>query len=162
MKLSCVRYMLLLVPRSVVCPLCEGLCSFPRWQHLAVCSIGSGVPVQSVRVPFQPFSLMLFPVWHLSIVINGRASSDRSPGPMLVWVRVGLSYVMLLYVFVTLCVCMMHDVCIMLGSSLVFLAFFLLYVDKKKKKGYHVYFITTKVLQWLSVHTGPHLSASQR
>ena len=55
MKLSCVRYMLLLVPRSIMCPLCEGPCSFLQWQHLAVCSMGSRVPVQSVRVPLQPF-----------------------------------------------------------------------------------------------------------
>ena len=44
-KLSCVRYMLLLVPRSVVGPLCEGPCSFPWWQRLAVCSVGSRVSV---------------------------------------------------------------------------------------------------------------------
>ena len=126
MKLSCVRYMLLLVPRSVMCPLCEGPCSFPWWQHLAVCSMGSRVPVQSVRVPLQPFSLMLFLVWHLSIVIDRRTSSDQSPGPMFVWVRLGLSYVMSSYVFFTSCVCMTHDVCIMFGSSLVFLAFFII------------------------------------
>ena len=55
MKLSCVRYMLLLIPRSIMCALCEGPCSFPQWQCLAVCSMGSGVPVQSVRVPLQLF-----------------------------------------------------------------------------------------------------------
>ena len=141
MKLSCVRYMLLLIPRSVVCPLCEGLCLFPWWQHLAVCSMGSGVPVQSVRVPLQPFSLVLCPVWHLLIIIDGHASSDRLLGLILMWVDMGPSYVVSLYVFVTSCVCMTHDVCVVLGSSLVFLAF-LLYVDRKKK-GYHVYFIIT-------------------
>ena len=51
-------------------------------------------------------------VWHLLIVIDGRASSDWSLGPMLVWVRLG-------------------DVCIVLGLSLVFLVF--LYVDRKKR-----------------------------
>ena len=63
------------------------------------------------------------------------ASSDQSLGPMLMWAHPGLSYVLSLYVFITSCVCMMHDVCVVLGSSLVFLAFFLLYVDRKKKKG---------------------------
>ena len=86
--------------------------------------MGSRVPVQSVRVPLQPFSLMSFPVWCLSIIINGRASSDRSLGLMLVWVHPGLSYVLSSYVFVTSCVCVTHNVCIVLGSSLVFLAFF--------------------------------------
>ena len=79
-----------------MCPLCEGLCLFPQWQRLAVYSVGSGGPVQSVRVPLQLFPLMLFLVWHLSIVINGHASSDWLPGQMLVWVRLG-------------------DVCVMLG-----------------------------------------------
>ena len=115
-----------------MCPLCEGLCSFLRWQHLAVCSMGSGVPVQSVRVPLQPVSLVLFPVWRLSIIIDRCTSSDWSLGLMLVCVHLGLFYVMSLYVFITSCVCMTHDVCVMLGSSLVFLAF-LLYVDRKKK-----------------------------
>ena len=61
---------------------------------------------------FTALSLMSLPVWHLSIIIDGHASSDRSPGPMLVWVHLG-------------------DVCIVLGSSLVFLVF--LYVDRKKR-----------------------------
>ena len=38
---------------------------------------------------FTAFSLMLFLVWHLSIIIDGCASSDRSLGPMLVWVCCG-------------------------------------------------------------------------
>ena len=38
-----------------MCPLCEGPCSFPWWQHLAVYSMGSGVSVQSLRVPLQLF-----------------------------------------------------------------------------------------------------------
>ena len=97
----------------------------------------------SVRVPLQPFSLMLFPVWHLSIVIDRRASSDWSPGLMLVWARPGLSYVLSLYVFITSWVCVMHDVCIMLGSSLVFLAFFYYMLIGRKKRVYHIYFITT-------------------
>ena len=102
--------------------------------------MGSGVPVQSVRVPLQPFSLMLFLVWRLSIVIDRCTSSDQSLGLMLVWVHLGFSYVLSSYVFVTSCVCMTHNVCIVLGSSLVFLAFF---CYRKKKKVYHIYFMTT-------------------
>ena len=158
MKLSCVRYMLLLIPRSIVCPLCEGPCLFLWWQHLAVCSVGSGVPVQSVRVPLQPFSLMLFLVWCLSIVIDRCTSSDRSPGPMLMWVHLGHSYVLSSYVFITSCVCVMHDVCIVLGSSLVFLTF-LLYVDGKKKglsylfyHNIHLHYLITS--SWARLH--PH------
>ena len=104
--------------------------------------MGSGVPVQSVRVPLQPFSLMLFLVWHLSSVIDGHASSDRSPGPMLVWVYLGLSYVLSLYVFVTSCVCVTHNVCIMLGSSLVFLVFsFFCYMLIGRKKGFIIFIL---------------------
>ena len=47
---------------------------------------------------------------------------------------------MSLYVFVTLCVCVTHDVCVVLGSSLVFLAFCYVVIGRKD---YHVYFITT-------------------
>ena len=81
---------------------------------------------------FAAFYLMLFLVWCLSIVIDRHASSDRLPGPMLVWVHLGLFHGLSSYGFVTLCVCVMHNVCVMLGSSLVFLAFFLLCVDRKK------------------------------
>ena len=66
-----------------------------------------------VRVPLRLFSLVLFSVWHLSIVTDGRTSSDWSPGPMLVCVHLG-------------------DVCIVMGSSLMFFVFFCLCVDKKK------------------------------
>ena len=72
---------------------------------------------------FAAFYLMLFLVWRLSIVIDRRASSDRLPVPMLVWVRLGLFHGLSSYGFVTLCVCVMQNVCVMLGSSLVVLAF---------------------------------------
>ena len=72
---------------------------------------------------FTALSLMSFPVWRLSIVIDGHTSSVRSPGPMLVWVHLGL-FVLSLYVFITSCVCVVHDVCVVLGLSLVFLVFF--------------------------------------
>ena len=87
---------------------------------------------------FAAFSLMLFLVWRVLIVIEGHASSDWSPGPMLMWVRLGLFHGMSLYVFVTLCVCVMHNVCVVLGSSLVFLAF-LLCGNRKKRLSYVFY-----------------------
>ena len=65
-------------------------------------------------------------VQHLSIVIDGRTSSDQLPGPMLVWVHLGLFCVLSSYVFVTSCVHVMHDVCVVLGSFLVFLVFFVM------------------------------------
>ena len=58
----------------------------------------------NVRVPLQLFSLMSPSVWPLLIITDGHASSDWSLGPMLVCVRLG-------------------DVCVVLGSSLVFLVF---------------------------------------
>ena len=61
---------------------------------------------------FIALSLMSSSVWRLFIVIDGCTSSDQSLRPMLMWVHLG-------------------DVCIMLGSSLVFLVF--LYVDRKKR-----------------------------
>ena len=50
---------------------------------------------------------------------------------------------MVSYRFVTLCVCVAHDVCIMLGSSLVFLAFLLC---DDGKESYHICFITTALM----------------
>ena len=56
---------------------------------------------------FTALSFVLLPVWHLLIIIDGHASSDRSPGPMLVWVRPGL----LCIVFVCVCYIMcVHDI----------------------------------------------------
>ena len=47
------------------------------------------------------------------------------------------------YVFVISCVCMTHDVCVVLGSSLLFLVF--LYVDRKKR---FVIFILSQQEHW--------------
>ena len=58
----------------------------------------------NVRIPLRLFSLMSPSAWCLLIVSDGRASSDWSPGPMLVYVHLG-------------------DVCIVIGSSLMFLVF---------------------------------------
>ena len=74
----------------------------------------------NVRVSLQLF-LVSFLVWHLLIIIDGRASSDRLPGPMLVWVHLG-------------------DVCVVLGSFLVFLVFCYILIGRKV---YHICFITT-------------------
>ena len=80
---------------------------------------------------FTALSLMSLPVWHLSIVIDGCASSDWLLGPMLMWVHLGLFCVLSSYVFVTSCVCMMHNVCIVLGLSLVFLVFCYMLTGRK-------------------------------
>ena len=55
---------------------------------------------------FTALSLVSLPVWCLSIVIDGRASSDRSPGPMLVWVHPGLLCIVFICVHYIMCV---HD-----------------------------------------------------
>ena len=55
----------------------------------------------NVRVPLRLISLMSLSAWRLLIITDGRASSDWSLGPMFVCVRLG-------------------DVCIMMGSSLMF------------------------------------------
>ena len=74
----------------------------------------------NVRIPLQLFLMSLL-VWRLSIVINGHTSSDQSLGPMLIWVCLG-------------------DVCVMLGSFLVFLVFCYILIGRMV---YHIYFITT-------------------
>ena len=80
---------------------------------------------------FTALSLMLFPVWHLLIVIDRRASSDWSPGSMFVWVHcilcvvfIGVSFMGWHRMGSLHCVCvwhMMYASC--WGSSLVSLAF---------------------------------------
>ena len=86
----------------------------------------------SVRVPLQLFLWCRF---------QSGVCRSSSTGALLligcqdqcscgfVWVFCVLS----LYVFVISCVCVTHDVCVMLGSSLVFLVFFLLHVDREKR-----------------------------
>ena len=76
---------------------------------------------------FTAFSHVIL-VWCLSIVIDRCASSDQSPVPMLVKVHcvscLGLMGVVVLCQFVTLCVYVAHNVCVVLRSSLMFLVFF--------------------------------------
>ena len=57
------------------------------------------------------------------IITDGHASSDWSPGPMLVGVHLGV-------------------ICVMIGSSLMFLVFFVYVFDKEKFV--HICFITTE------------------
>ena len=152
MKLSCVRYMLLLVPRSVVCPLCEGLCLFPQWQHLAVCSVGSGVPVQSVRVPLQPF---------FSHVVSGLAPVDCHRLVRFFWLVTGTDACkgllclmsgfhldLLIWggvVQVHYIVCMHGAQCMRHVGIISGVFSSLLYIDKEKRSSCF-YFITTRSL----------------
>ena len=94
----------------------------------------------SVRVPLQLF---------LSCRFQSGVCQSSSTGALLligrrdqcssgfIWVFCVLSS----YVFIISCVCMTHDVCIVLGSSLVFLVFFCYVLIGRKGLSY--YFITT-------------------
>ena len=66
----------------------------------------------NVRVLLQLFSLVSPSVWRLSIVTNGHTSSDWLLRPMLMCVHLG-------------------DVCVMMGSSLMFLVFFVYVLIRK-------------------------------
>ena len=66
-------------------------------------------------------SLMSPSAWRLWIVTDGCASSDWSPGPMLVCVHLG-------------------DICVVIGSSLMFLLFFVYVLIRKVG---HICFIIT-------------------
>ena len=99
-KVACMRYMLLLVPRSVV----DQFMVVPMVTVSDCLFHGVWGFCVNVRIPLQLFSLVLPSVWHLSIVTDGHTSSDWLPGPMLVCVHLG-------------------DVCVVMGSSLIFLVF---------------------------------------
>ena len=66
---------------------------------------------------------MLPSAWHLSIITDGCASSDWLPGPMLICVHLG-------------------DVCIVIGSFLMFLVFFVYVLIRKVG---HICFIITDI-----------------
>ena len=108
-KLPCMGYMQLLAPkcvvrRFVVIPtVTVSYCLFHGILGLCV----------NVSIPLRLFSIMLPSAWCLSIVTNGRTSSDWSPGPMLVCVCLGV-------------------ICVVIGSSLMFLVFFVYVFDKEK------------------------------
>ena len=100
-KLPCMGYMGLLAPRCVVRrfvvipTVTVSYCLFRAILGLCV----------NVSMPLKLFSIMSPSAWCLSIVTDGCASSDWSPGPMLMCVRLGV-------------------ICIVIGSSLMFLVFF--------------------------------------
>ena len=109
-KLPCMGYMLLLTPRSVV----DQFVVIPAVTVSDCWFRGVRGFCVNVRIPLQLFSLVSPSAWHLSIITNGRASSDWLLGPMLM----------------SVCLC---DVCVVMGSSLMFLVFFFcLCVDKKR------------------------------
>ena len=117
-KIPCMGYMRLLAPRSVmgqfvvVPTVTVSYCLFHGVLCLCV----------NVRIPLRLFSLVSPSAWCLLIVTDGRASSDWSPGPMLMCVRLG-------------------DICVMIGSSLMFLVFLFMFLIRKVV---HICFITTK------------------
>ena len=116
-KLPCTGYMWLLAPRSVMCwfvvvpAVTVSYCLFHGILCLCV----------NVSILLQLFFLMLPSAWCPLIITDGCASSDWPPGPMLVCVHLG-------------------DVCVMIGSSLMFLVFFIYVLIRKVG---HICFITT-------------------
>ena len=117
-KLPCTGSMRLLASRCVVCrfvvipTVTVSYCLFRGILGLCV----------NVSMPLQLFSIVSPSAWCLSIVTDGHASSDWSPGPMLVGVHLGV-------------------ICVVIGSSLMFLVFFVYVFDKEKFV--HICFITT-------------------
>ena len=117
-KLPCMGYMRLLAPRCIM-----------RWfvvipmvtvSYCLFCGI-LGLCV-NVSIPLQLFSIVSPSAWCLLIVTDGHTSSDWSLGPMLVCVRLGV-------------------ICVVIGSSLMFLVFFVYVFDKERFV--HICFITT-------------------
>ena len=107
-KLPCMGYMRLLASRCVmrqfvVIPAVTVFyCLFRGILGLCV----------NVSMPLWLFSVVSPSAWCLSIVTDGQTSSDWSPGPMLVGVRLGV-------------------ICIVIGSSLTFLVFFVYVLIRK-------------------------------
>ena len=92
----------------------------------------------SVRVPLQLFLLCCFQSGICRSSLTGMLllighQDQCSCG--FVWVFCVLSS----YVFIILCVCVMHDVCVMLGLSLVFLVFFCYVLIGRKGLSYLFY-----------------------
>ena len=118
-KLPCMGYMWLLASRCVMCrfvvipAVTVFYCLFHGILGLCV----------NVSMLLRLFSIISPSAWCLSIITNGHASSDWSPGPMLVDVRLGV-------------------ICIMIGSFLMFLVFFIYVFDKERFV--HICFITTR------------------
>ena len=106
-KLPCTGYMRLLASRCVmhqfmVIPaMTVSYCLFHEILGLCV----------NVSMPLRLFSIILPSAWCLSIVTDGRTSSDWLLGPMLVCVHLGV-------------------ICVVIGLSLMFLVFFVYVFDK--------------------------------
>ena len=117
-KLPCTGYMRLLASRCVV----HQFMIIPAVtvSYCLFCGI-LGLCV-NVSMPLRLFSVVSPSAWCLSIVTDGHASSDWLPGPMLVGVCLGV-------------------ICVMIGSSLMLLVFFVYVFDKEKFV--HICFITT-------------------
>ena len=124
-KLPCMGYMQLLASRCVMCrfvviPMVTVFyCLFHGILGLCV----------DVSVSLWFFSVVLPSAWCLLIVTDGHASSDWSLGPMLVDVHLGV-------------------ICVVIGSFLMFLVFFVYVFDKEKFV--HICFITTFQPTWVS------------
>ena len=114
-KLPCMGYMRLLTPRSVV----DQFMVIPAVTVSDCLFRGVWGFCVNVRILLQLFSLVSPSAWCLLIVTDGCTSSDWWPGPMLVCVHLG-------------------DICIVMGSSLIFLVFFV-YVLIRKSWSYLFY-----------------------
>ena len=107
-KLPCTGYMWLLASRCVVHwfvvipAVTVSYCLFRGILGLCV----------NVSMLLQLFSVVSPSAWCLSIITDGHASSDWLPGPMLMGVRLGV-------------------ICVVIGSSLMFLVFFVYVFDKE-------------------------------
>ena len=95
-KLPCMGYMLLLAPRSVV----DRFVVVPAVTVSDCLFHGVRGFCVNVRIPLQLFYLVSPSAWCLSIVTDGCASFDGSPGPVLVYVHLG-------------------DVCVVMGSVVI-------------------------------------------
>ena len=108
-KLPCMGYMWLLTPRSIV-----GWFMVVPAVTVSYCLFrGVLCFCINVKIPLQLFSLMSPSAWCLSIVTDGRTSSDWLLGPMLVCICLGV-------------------ICVVIRSSLMFLVFFVYVFDKEK------------------------------
>ena len=116
-KLPCMGYMQLLTPRSVVCRFVV----IPAVTVFYCLFCGILCLCVNVSILLQLFFLVLPSAWRPLIVTDGCTSSDWLLGPMLICVRLG-------------------DVCLMIGSSLMFLVFFVYVLIRKVG---HICFITT-------------------
>ena len=117
-KLPCMGYMRLLASRCIV----HRFVAIPAVTVVYCLFRGILGLCVNVSMPLRLFSVISPSAWCLSIVTDGHASSDWSPGPMLVGVHLGV-------------------ICVMIGSSLMFLVFFVYVFDKEKFV--RICFITT-------------------